>query len=92
MTLAPSHGRIADAHPREIATVSGRIVSLQVEPRDAAPQLTARLDDGTGRIDAVFMGRRIIPGIEAGAQVTVSGRVSDADARLRMYNPEYWLS
>ena len=92
MSVAPAHQRIADAVAREVATVSGRIVSLQVEPHDAAPQLTARLDDGTGRIDAVFMGRRAIPGIEAGAHVTLKGRVSHAEAMPRIYNPQYWLA
>ncbi|WP_084130510.1 OB-fold nucleic acid binding domain-containing protein [Demequina sp. NBRC 110055] len=92
MSVAPAHQRIADAAAREVVTVAGRIASLQVEPHDAAPKLTARLDDGSGRIDAVFMGRRAIPGIEAGAQITVSGRVSDAEATPRIYNPQYWLA
>ncbi|MFV0286477.1 MAG: OB-fold nucleic acid binding domain-containing protein [Demequina sp.] len=92
MTIAPAHQAIADATAREVVTVAGRVVALQVEPHDAAPRLTARIDDGTGRIEAVFMGRRAIPGIEAGAQVTIEGRVSDAEALPRIYNPRYWLS
>ncbi|WP_084078181.1 OB-fold nucleic acid binding domain-containing protein [Demequina sp. NBRC 110057] len=92
MSVAPTAQRIADAAAREVVTLAGRVVALQVEPHDAAPQLTARIDDGTGRIDAVFMGRRVIPGIEAGVQLTIEGRISDADARPRIYNPRYWLS
>ncbi|MFV0634682.1 OB-fold nucleic acid binding domain-containing protein [Demequina sp.] len=76
---------------REIGTVEGRIVSITVEPRDAAPQLTARIDDGTGRLDAVFMGRREIAGIEPGARVSVTGRVSETETSLCLYNPSFEL-
>lgn len=91
MTVTDDVVRIENATARTLVTVKGRIVALRVEPRDAAPQLTARIDDGTGRLDAVFMGRREIPGIEAGAMVTFHGRVSDAEALPRIFNPQYTL-
>lgn len=83
--------RIDELKARAIVRVRGRIVAIRVEPRDSAPQLTARLDDGTGRIDAVFMGRRDVPGIEPGAIVTIEGRVSDGEDTPRIFNPEYTL-
>ncbi|WP_062079323.1 OB-fold nucleic acid binding domain-containing protein [Demequina globuliformis] len=82
---------ISAARARTEASVRGRIVSIRVEPRDAAPQLTARIDDGSGRLDVVFMGRREVPGIEPGAIVSVHGRVSAAEALPRIFNPEYTL-
>lgn len=82
---------IAALTPREVATVEGRIVAITVEPRDAAPSLVARIDDGTGRLDAVFMGRRAIAGIEPGARVSVSGRVCETEASPRVYNPRFEL-
>ncbi|WP_084037845.1 OB-fold nucleic acid binding domain-containing protein [Demequina sp. NBRC 110053] len=88
---APAVTSISDVSVREIATVEGRIVSITVEPRDAAPQLTARIDDGTGRIDAVFLGRRSIAGIEPGARVSVEGRVCAAEPTLRVFNPRFEL-
>ncbi|WP_062073558.1 OB-fold nucleic acid binding domain-containing protein [Demequina sediminicola] len=83
--------RVEALKPRTEATVRGRIVALRVEPRDAAPQLTARVDDGTGRADMIFMGRRDIPGIEPGAVVTFAGRVSAAEDMPRIYNPKFTL-
>lgn len=80
---------IADLHAREVVTVEGRITAITVEPKDAAPRLTARIDDGTGRVDAVFMGRRAIAGIEPGARVSLTGRLCDAEAALRLYNPRF---
>lgn len=82
---------IADAKPRAYARVAGRIVWVQVEPSDAAPQLTARIEDGTGRMDAVFQGRRAIAGIEPGRKVVLEGRVCAALAVPLMYNPRYEL-
>ena len=61
------------------------------EPFDAAPTFTVQLDDGSGRIDAVFMGRRSIPGIEPGARLTLEGTVCAAQALPRMFNPRYEL-
>jgi hypothetical protein len=37
------------------------------------------------------MGRRSIPGITAGRELTVSGRVSYVDGQRRLYNPLYEL-
>jgi len=82
---------IAQAKVRDLAAIEGRIISITVEPQDAAPRLTARIDDGTGRMDAIFMGRRSIAGIEPGARVLVAGRLCDAEAAPRMYNPRFEL-
>ncbi len=83
---------IADLHPRDNAAVVGRIVAIRVEPRDAAPTLTARIDDGTGRAEAIFMGRRVIAGVVPGARIRVEGRVCASDSLPRLYNPKFELS
>ena len=83
---------IASARPREVATLAGRVVSIEVQPHNGAPSLTVRISDGTGVADAVFMGRREIPGVTPGAHVTVSGRVSAADTAPRLFNPRFELS
>jgi len=82
---------ISDAKVRDVATIEGRIISITVEPQDAAPRLTARIDDGTGRVDAIFMGRRAIAGIEPGARVLVAGRLCEAESAPRLYNPRFEL-
>ncbi|WP_062311613.1 OB-fold nucleic acid binding domain-containing protein [Demequina rhizosphaerae] len=82
---------IAEVTPRGIARVSGRVVAIQVEPSDAPPAFTVRLEDGTGRIDAIFMGRREVPGIAPGTHLSLEGRVCETDALPRLYNPRYEL-
>lgn len=83
--------RIADVSPRGLARVSGRVVSVQVEPSDAPPAFTARVDDGSGRIDAVFMGRRDVPGIGPGTRLEIEGCVCATESVPRVYNPRYSL-
>ncbi|WP_062464528.1 OB-fold nucleic acid binding domain-containing protein [Demequina soli] len=90
MTVTPVV-TIAEVAPREIVHVAGRVVAIQVEPSDAPPAFTVRLDDGTGRIDAVFMGRREVPGIVPGARLHLEGRVCESEALKRLYNPRYEL-
>ena len=89
MKAAARH--IADAAPRSTVTVTGRVVAVRIEPKDAPPLFGVQLDDGTGRIDAVFMGRRAIPGIEPGAVVECEGTVYATRALPRMFNPRYEL-
>lgn len=82
---------IATAVPRGPAAIRGRVVAVRIEPADAPPSFTMQLDDGTGRIDAVFMGRRAIPGIEPGAHVAIEGTVCASASVSRIFNPRYEL-
>lgn len=82
---------IAECEERAMVRIRARVVAIQVEPLDAAPRLTARLADASGRIDAIFLGRRSIPGIEPGAVVEMEGRVCAADDLPRLFNPSYVL-
>lgn len=90
-TRTSTYAPIAGVVERSLARVCGRIISIQVEPKGVAPTLTVRVSDGTGRIDAVFMGRRSIPGIEPGQRIGLEGRVCAAQAAPRMFNPRYEL-
>ncbi|WP_062303531.1 OB-fold nucleic acid binding domain-containing protein [Demequina subtropica] len=91
MTSAAPTCAIADVEPRGVARVEGRVVAIQVEPSDAPPAFTVRLEDRTGRIDAVFMGRRDVPGIAPGVELAVEGRVCATESVPRLYNPRYEL-
>ena len=82
---------IADLKERQVATVRGRVASVRVEPRDAAPTMTARVRDDTGVVDAVFMGRREIIGVEPGAVIDIEGRVCAGESVMCIYNPSYVL-
>jgi len=83
---------IAAAADRTVVCVCGRIAYVEVAPQQGPARLIASVDDGSGSVEAVFMGRRIIPGIRPGQRISVEGRlVSEAGVR-RMYNPRYELS
>ncbi len=89
MTVELQH--IRDIEPRTMVRVAGRVVAIQVEPSDAPPAFTVRLEDGTGRIEAVFMGRRAIPGIAPGSHLALEGRCCATESLPRLYNPRYEL-
>lgn len=82
---------IGTAPDRARVTVRGTIEALTVRPRRTEPWLEATLNDGTGRVNLIWMGRRDIPGIEAGRDLIVEGRISCVDGQRRIYNPKYQL-
>ncbi|MBK8446349.1 MAG: OB-fold nucleic acid binding domain-containing protein [Micropruina sp.] len=82
---------IAQVQDRERATLRGRISVLTLVPRSGTPWLEADFSDGSGTITLIWMGRREIPGMIAGRELLVTGRVSWVDGRRRMYNPFYEL-
>jgi len=83
--------QVAECADRQRATLRGRISVLTLRPRSGTPWLEAELDDGSGSISLIWMGRREIPGVIAGRELRVTGRVSWVDGRRRMYNPYYEL-
>lgn len=85
---ADAIGRCED---RKRVTLRGTIDVLTVQPRRTTPWLEAELSDGTGRVTLIWMGRHDIPGIEAGRELLVEGRISVADGQRRIYNPRYEL-
>lgn len=82
---------IARAVDREKVRLRGTLSTLTVRPRQTTPWLEAELSDGTGSVTLVWMGRREIPGIEAGRELLVEGRISAVDDDRRIYNPRYQL-
>ena len=62
-----------------------------MKPRSGTAWLEAEFNDGSGTVTLIWMGRRSIPGITAGRELTVSGRVSYVDGQRRLYNPLYEL-
>lgn len=76
---------------RARVTVRGRLDSVTLSPHGEPPQLVAELDDGSGRVTLVWMGRRTVAGIRAGTTLEATGRVLVAQGERRMYNPRYVL-
>jgi RecG-like helicase len=82
---------IGSCSDRGRVTLRGTIDVLTVRPRQDTPWLEAELSDGTGKVTLIWMGRHDIPGIEAGRDLLVRGRISVADGTRRVYNPHYEL-
>ncbi|WP_110205430.1 OB-fold nucleic acid binding domain-containing protein [Nocardioides daejeonensis] len=82
---------IADAPDREMVRLSGTVRSVTLRPRGGVPALEAELDDGSGVITLLWLGRRRIIGISAGRTLTVGGRIGLQDGHRVMFNPRYEL-
>jgi hypothetical protein len=89
-----AHGAcpISDAPVRTPVKLHGTLQSVTLRPRGGVPALEAELYDGTGTAYVVWLGRRRIGGIRAGASMVVEGRLAEGDGGRRvLYNPAYRL-
>jgi hypothetical protein len=76
---------------RQRVKVSGRVKTLRVQALAGAANLECVLDDGTGTLSIVFLGRNRIGGIDVGTQLTAEGVASTHRGRLAILNPTYQL-
>ena len=83
--------RACDCRCGEEVTVVGRLRSVEICPKDAVASLEAELFDGTEGVTLIWVGRRRIPGIEAGRRIKVRGRMAVRNGRKVLYNPYYEL-
>lgn len=88
---APEEHTIADAPDRTPVVLRGTLSSVTLRPRGGVPALEAELDDGTGSLTVVWLGRRRIAGVGPGVAMTVAGRVGVHDGVRTLYNPRYEL-
>ncbi len=82
---------IADIADRQHAVIAGTLRAVTVRPRGSSPALHAELWDGSGSISLVWLGRRHIPGVEPGRNLTVRGRVGQHRGARTIFNPVYEL-
>jgi hypothetical protein len=82
---------IGEVKSRAVETTGGRILYIEVSPHDAPARLTMRVEDSTGAIDCIFLGRRLIAGLEPGATVGIEGRIAPGDDVPVIFNPRYEL-
>lgn len=82
---------IGDAPDRERVTLRGSLRTVTLRPRAGVPALEAELNDGSGAITVVWLGRRRIAGIDPGRAIEVEGRIGAHDGVRVMYNPRYQL-
>ena len=85
---------IASVKARTPTTVVGEIVAVRIVPKhDGSPWLEATISDGSGKLVALWTGRRRIAGVKAGQRLVLTGRPSPSGpgGRLLIYNPLYEL-
>lgn len=82
---------LSDCGSRQLVTLQGRLGLVTLGPRGTRSWLEAELQDGTGSLTLVWMGRRSIPGIEAGRMMRVTGRLATRGRDKVMFNPDYEL-
>ena len=75
----------------QVVSVNGRLRTVAYTPRTNLPTLEADLWDGSDVVTLIFLGRRSIPGIEPGRQLTARGRIALRDDCKVIYNPYYEL-
>jgi hypothetical protein len=90
----PVARRLADAAPRHRVVVTGTVCgtgtarSGALGPRGS---FWCELDDGTGRIGLLFLGRSDVPGLTHGVRCTVEGTARPERGGLVLWNPLYRL-
>ncbi|MBV8950078.1 MAG: hypothetical protein JOZ99_04325, partial [Actinobacteria bacterium] len=89
---APDLAPIASVRLRRRVRVAGRVEALRVRSRSGTPTVECLLQDGTGRIAVVFLGRRTVPGVEVGTRLLVEGTAGEYHGRLAILNPQYEIA
>lgn len=84
----PTPVALREARARRRAAFRGS-VSETVVLDGPGPCFRAVLNDGTGELALVFLGREAVPGIVEGAQLEVEGMVGRFRAEPAILNPRY---
>jgi hypothetical protein len=77
--------------PRQQVVVEGRVRTLRVQPLGDGTTLECVLEDDTGAISLVFLGRSKVPGIDIGTRMRAEGTAGEHRRRLALLNPVYEL-
>jgi two-component system sensor histidine kinase KdpD len=88
----PVARKAADTRSQGRVVVTGTIRTAQVVTRGSSPAYCCTLDDGTGQLDLLFLGRTGVPGLTVGTRCSVEGTATGTDGdRLVVWNPLYRL-
>jgi amino acid transporter len=82
---------IATVTWRQRARIEGRVRTVRVQPLGGTSTLECVLQDDSGAMSLVFLGRSKIPGIEIGSRVRAEGVAGAHRGRLAILNPVYQL-
>jgi amino acid transporter len=76
---------------RDRVRVRGQVRSMRVAPQRDVATLECVIDDGTGTLLAVFLGRRELAGVKVGSRIELVGTAGVHQNRLAILNPSYRL-
>lgn len=76
---------------REAAKVRGQVTAIRQRPARGLPSLVVTISDGSGRVTAVWSGRRAIGGIGLGRDVVIEGVAVNTPDGPMFLNPSYVL-
>lgn len=79
---------IDEAPLRQTTVCVGVVRSLRLVP---GRQLEVTVEDGHGRMTAVFSGRNRLPGLEMGSGLRLEGTLREEGSHREMRNPEWSL-
>jgi hypothetical protein len=82
---------IATVAWRQQVQVEGRVRTLRVQPLAGTATLECVLEDDSGAISLVFLGRSKVPGIDIGTRLRARGVAGEHRRRLAILNPAYQL-
>jgi RecG-like helicase len=85
----PVARKIADTVPRGPVVVTGLVHSTQVTTEHGTSSYLCMLDDGTGELGLLFLGRRSVAGLAVGTRRTVEGTARMEGGQLVVWNPIY---
>jgi hypothetical protein len=93
-TAAPPDRReivttIGDIRPQDYVRITGIIRSKAALSISGCPACRYTLDDGTGEVDLLFLGRVLIAGLDTGLECIAEGRAAARDGAIVIWNPRY---
>lgn len=80
---------IFEAKPRTVVRIAGIVEGIRVRPREGVPAIEAVVTDGSGSVTAVWLGRRLLPGLQLGKRLVLEGRLGGDPQSLQLMNPRY---
>lgn len=76
---------------RPVVRVRGTLRAVSAHTVAGMPALRAELDDGSGSLGVIWLGRTAIAGIEPDRELTASGRLAVTHGHTVLFNPRYQL-
>jgi DNA/RNA endonuclease YhcR with UshA esterase domain len=82
---------ISDVAARSRVVVTGNVTSAKTIALGASTAYECGIEDGTGDLSLVFVGRTHVPGLVSGAVCTAEGTARMVRGHLEIWNPLYEL-